>query len=72
MKQLAIKKSGYGSYFVVNHNWAAFNGPIEIYKSAEGENLWRSSFTDSLYSSLKEAKAETFACLESNGMGVAP
>lgn len=72
MKPLAIRKSGYGSYFVVNHSWHLSNGPIEIYKSCDGDNLWRSSFTDSLYTSLKEAKAETFACLELNGLGVAP
>ena len=70
MKTLKIKKVYAGVYEVINHGWDASNGPLEIYKSCDQEG-WKSSYCDSLFSTLAEAKAETFASLEADGLGVA-
>lgn len=72
MKTLKIKKSYAGCYEVINHNWDEFNGRLEIYKTClGGYTHWKSSYCDSLFATLAEAKAETFAALECDGLGVA-
>ena len=68
MKTLGIKRVYAGCYEVINHDWPADNGRLEIYKSCLGG--WRSSYCDSLFSTLSEAKAATFVALENDGLGV--
>lgn len=73
MKTLGIKRRYAGCYEVINHDWPADNGRLEIYKAGvygSDQESWRSSYCDSLFSTLSEAKAETFAALENDGLGV--
>ena len=70
MKSLKIKKVYDGVYEVINHGWDASNGRLEIYKS-DCQEGWKSSYSESLFGSFAEAKAETFAALECDGLGVA-
>ena len=70
MKALKIKKVYAGVYEVINHGWDESNGSLEIYKS-DCQEGWKSSYCDSLFATLSEAKAETFAALECDGLGVA-
>ena len=72
MKALKIKKNYAGCYEVVNHNWDDSNGRLEIYKSTclGGYTYWKSCYVSSVFNTLAEAKAETFAALEADGLGV--
>lgn len=71
MKELKIKKTGLdGVYEVVNHSWDSFNGRLEIYRtSLGGVTMWKSSYSESFYGTLREAKASVFAMLEADGLG---
>lgn len=72
MKTLKIKKVYAGVYEVINHGWDESNGRLEIYKTfLGGYAYWKSSYCDSLFATLSEAKAETFAALDCDGLGVA-
>lgn len=72
MKALKIKKNYAGCYEVVNHNWDASNGRLEIYSSTafNGSTYWKSCYVSSVFNTLAEAKAATFAALEADGLGV--
>mgnify|MGYP003115657376 FL=1 len=71
MKTLGIKRRYAGCYEVINHDWPADNGRLEIYQSTLGGYLfWKSCYCDSLFMTLREAKASTFAALENDGLGV--
>jgi hypothetical protein len=73
MKKLGIKRLDAGIYEVINHDWDASNGRLQIYRAGvygSDQEGWRSSYSDSLFSTLSEAKASTFVALENDGLGV--
>ena len=71
MKTLGIKRRYAGCYEVINHDWPADNGRLGIYQSTLGGYLyWKSCYCGSLFMTLREAKASTFAALENDGLGV--
>lgn len=68
MKALRIKKVYAGVYEVLNHGWDVSNGRLEIYRADNGDG-WKSSYCGALFATLAEAKAATFAALQSDGLG---